>query len=196
MQLSELLQIRRTNGLSRKGLSLYDGWLRKQVHGGVSVDKLIRQLIPASGSTFENPATSYFQTETTPQLLAENIAQAFLGTRIQCAQCHNHPFDRWTMDDYYGFAAFVSQVGYKQAKDPREITVYNLGEGALEHPVAGREVKPKFLGGGYATEEQLGSDYRKALAQWLTDNNDAFARNICNVLWAHFMGIGIVNPCR
>ena len=194
MQLGELLQIRRANGLSSKGLSLYDGWLREQVHAGVSVDKLIRQLIPASGSTFENPATSYYQTETTPQLLAENIAQAFLGTRIQCAQCHNHPFDRWTMDDYYGFAAFVSQVGYKQAKDPREVTVYDLGDGSLEHPVAGRVVKPKFLGGELASDEELDGDYRAALAQWLTKNNDAFARNISNVLWAHFMGKGIVNP--
>lgn len=194
MQLGELLQIRRANGLSEKGLSLYDGWLREQVHAGVSVDKLIRQLIPASGSTFENPATSYYQTETTPQLLAENIAQAFLGTRIQCAQCHNHPFDRWTMDDYYGFAAFVSQVGYKQAKDPREVTVYDLGEGSLEHPVAGRVVKPKFLGGKVASEDELGGDYRKALAEWLTENNGAFANNIANVMWAHFMGKGIVNP--
>lgn len=194
MQLAELLQIRRANGLSQKALSLYDSWLREQVHAGVPVSDLIRQLIPASGSTFENPATSYYQTETTPQLLAENIAQAFLGTRIQCAQCHNHPFDRWTMDDYYGFAAFVSQVGYKQAKDPREITVYNLGEGSLKHPVAGREVKPKFLGGDFADEQQLNGDYRSALADWLTENNDAFARNIANVLWAHFMGKGIVDP--
>ena len=79
------------------------------------IHKIVEELIPASGGTFDNPATSYYQTETTPQLLAENVAQAFLGTRIQCAQCHNHPFDRWTMDDYYGFAAFFSQVGYKQA---------------------------------------------------------------------------------
>lgn len=194
MQLAELLQVRRANGLSEKGLSLYDDWLRDQVHSGVPVNELVRQLIPASGSTFENPATSYYQTETTPQLLAENIAQAFLGTRIQCAQCHNHPFDRWTMDDYYGFAAFVSQVGYKQGKDAREITVYDLGEGSLEHPVAGRVVKPKFLGGDLAEEEALDGDYRTALAEWLADNNDAFAKNIANVLWSHFMGVGIVNP--
>ncbi|HBE69596.1 MAG TPA: cell surface protein, partial [Planctomycetaceae bacterium] len=164
MQLAELLQVRRANGLSEKGLSLYDDWLRDQVHSGVPVNELVRQLIPASGSTFENPATSYYQTETTPQLLAENIAQAFLGTRIQCAQCHNHPFDRWTMDDYYGFAAFVSQVGYKQGKDAREITVYDLGEGSLEHPVEGRVVRPKFLGGELAAEEALDGDYRTALA--------------------------------
>lgn len=194
MKVAELLQIRRANGLTAKGLSLYDAWLREQVHSGVTIDKIVRTLIPASGSTFENPPTSYYQTETTPQLLAENIAQAFLGTRIQCAQCHNHPFDRWTMDDYYGFAAFVSQVGYKQAKDPREITVYNLGEGSLEHPVAGRKVRPKFLGGDY-TDPNAGEDYRVALANWLTSSeNETFAKNLGNILWAHYMGIGIVEP--
>ncbi|MCR9291249.1 MAG: DUF1549 and DUF1553 domain-containing protein [bacterium] len=194
MQLAELLQIRSANGLSSKGLQLYDDWLREQVHAGVTVDQLLRQLIPASGSTFENPATAYYQTETTPQLLAENIAQAFLGTRIQCAQCHNHPFDRWTMDDYYGFASFVSQVGYKQARDPREITVYNLGEGNLQHPVEGREVRPKFLGGEFV-DSAPGTDLRKDLALWITSpDNKAFANNIANVLWAHFLGMGIVDP--
>ncbi len=194
MQVAELLQIRSANGLSSKGLQLYDEWLRKQVHAGVTVDKILRQLIPASGGTFENPATAYYQTETTPQLLAENIAQAFLGTRIQCAQCHNHPFDRWTMDDYYGFASFVSQVGYKQARDPREITVFNLGEGNLKHPVAGRVVRPKFLGGEYV-EPQPGTDLRDKLSEWLTSkNNTQFANNIANVVWAHFLGLGIVNP--
>ncbi len=193
MKLAELLQIRRTNGLSSKGLQLYDAWLRDKVRSGLTVDKILRELIPASGSTFENPASSYYQTETTPQLLAENIAQAFLGTRIQCAQCHNHPFDRWTMDDYYGFAAFVSQVGYKQAKDPREITVYNLGTGSLQHPIAGREVQAKFLGGDVPQLEE-GSDYREALAAWLTSpDNAAFSNNIANVLWAHYLGMGIVD---
>ncbi len=193
MKLAEMLQIRRANGLSSKGLQLYDAWLREKVRAGMTFDKILLELIPASGSTFENPATSYYQTETTPQLLAENIAQAFLGTRIQCAQCHNHPFDRWTMDDYYGFAAFVSQVGYKQAKDPREITVYNLGTGSLQHPVAGREVRPKFLGGD-VPQLDAGSDYREALAKWLTSpNNTAFANNIANVLWEHYTGKGIVD---
>ncbi len=194
MQVAELLQIRSANGLSSKGLQLYDEWLRNQVRAGVTIDQILRQLIPASGGTFENPATAYYQTETTPQLLAENIAQAFLGTRIQCAQCHNHPFDRWTMDDYYGFASFVSQVGYKQSRDPREITVFNLGEGNLKHPVAGREVRPKFLG-GELVDPQSGADLREELAEWLTSkSNSQFANNIANVVWAHFLGLGIVNP--
>ena len=194
MKLAELLLIRRANGLSQKGLTRYDAWLRDKVKSGVSIDKIVRELIPATGSTFENPPTSYYQTETTPQLIAENIAQSFLGMRLQCAQCHNHPFDRWTMDDYYGFASFVSRVGYKQAKDPREITVYDAGEGALAHPIPGREVRPKFLGGEFP-EIQPGTDYRQVLAEWLTSpENAAFAQNLANILWEQFLGVGIITP--
>ena len=194
MKWAEMLQIRTVNGVSPKGLQLYDRWLRERIHAGVTIDQVVQELIPATGGTFDNPATSYYQTETTPQLLAENMAQAFLGTRIQCAQCHNHPFDRWTMDDYYGFAAFFSQVGYKQAQDPREIMIFNAATGQLKHPVDDRPVVPTYLGAGPA-ELTAGADYREVLARWLaSDANPAFASNVANVVWAHFFGVGIVDP--
>ena len=194
MKWAEMLQIRTTNGVSPKGIQLYDRWLRDRVRSGATIDKILQEVIPASGGTFENPATSYYQTETTPQLLAENVAQAFLGTRIQCAQCHNHPFDRWTMDDYYGFAAFFSQVGYKQARDPREITVFNAATGEMKHPLGHRVVTPRYLGGGLPTLS-AGDDYRQALAVWLgSPDNPVLARHLANVVWAHFLGIGIVEP--
>jgi hypothetical protein len=194
MKWAELLQIRTANGLSPKGLQRYDAWLRSRVHGGATIDKIARELLPATGGSFENPAVSYYQTETTPQLIAENVGQVFLGTRIQCAQCHNHPFDRWTMDDYYGFASFFSQIGYKQAQDPRELTVFNAGTGEVKHLLAGRAVRPTFLG-GRAPEIRPGEDYRRVLADWLASpGNPAFARNIANLVWAHFFGMGIVEP--
>jgi hypothetical protein len=194
MRLGELLQLRSNNGMSDKGLLLYDRWLREQVHQGKPLDELLAELLPAQGSTFENPAVNYFQTETTPQILAENIAQVFLGTRIQCAQCHNHPFDRWTMDDYYGFASFFSQVGYKIAQDPRELTVFNTGNGQMLHPVDKRPVAPKYLG-AQAPAIQDGQDYRAVLVRWLaSEENPAFARNFANIVWSHFFGRGIVEP--
>ncbi len=194
MKFAEILQIRTANGASRKSLLLYDRWLRSQIKAGATIDQVVAQLLPATGGTFENPATSYYQTETTPQLLAENIAQALLGTRIQCAQCHNHPFDRWTMDDYYGFAAFFSQVGYKQAQDPRELTIFNTGIGEMKHPLGGQAVTPRFLGGNEPAI-QTGDDYRQHLSQWLTSpENTAFTQNIGNIIWAHFLGVGIVDP--
>ena len=87
------------------------------------VDEWVQELLGANGGTFKNPATNYYQNETDILKLAENIAQVFMGMRIQCAQCHNHPFDRWTMDDYYGFAAFFSpdrpQGHRRPARDDR-----------------------------------------------------------------------------
>jgi hypothetical protein len=194
MRWAELLQIRTANGLSPKGLQRYDAWLRDKVRSAVTIDEIARDLLPATGGSFDNPAVIYFQTETTPSLIAENVAQVFLGTRIQCAQCHNHPFDRWTLDDYYGFAAFFSRIGYKQAQDPRELTVFNRKEGAIAHPIAGRSVTPTFLGGTAPTFEG-DEDYRKALADWLVSpENPAFARNLANIVWSHFNGQGIVEP--
>jgi hypothetical protein len=194
MKWAEVLQVHTTNGISPKGLQLYDKWLRGRVKDGATIDRIARDLLSAAGGTFENPAVTYFQTETTPQLLGENVAEVFLGTRIQCAQCHNHPFDRWTMDDYYGFAAFFSQIGYKKAEDPRELTVFNAGDGEMRHPLGNRLVLPKYLGGANAPVAP-GQDYRAVLADWLTGrDNRAFARNFGNVVWAHFFGRGIVEP--
>jgi hypothetical protein len=194
MKFAELLQIRTINGISPKGLQNYDQWLRARIREGATVAEVLKELIPATGGTFENPATNYYQTETTPSLLAENVAQAFLGMRIQCAQCHNHPFDRWTMDDYYGFAAFFSSVGYKQAADPRELTVFNAGAGEMRHPVGNKLVSPKFLGGD-APKFAQDEDCRVQLSTWLTARtNHAFTRNIANQVWAHFLGTGIVEP--
>jgi hypothetical protein len=194
MRWAELLQIRTANGLSPKGLAVYDQWLRDKVRAGTTLDALVRELLPAQGGTFENPAANYYQTETTPQLIAENVAQTLLGTRVGCAQCHNHPFDRWTLDDYYGFANFFGAVGYKPAADPRELTVYDAGTGGVPHPVTGRPTTPKFLGGA-VPDLKPGQDRRQALADWITSpENPAFARNLANVVWAHFFGKGIVEP--
>jgi len=122
------------------------------------------------------------------------VAQAFMGTRLQCAQCHNHPFDRWTMDDYYGLAAFFSQIGRKPGEDPRETVIFNAGGGEMKHPVGGASVAPRFLGAA-APADLKGRDRRAALADWLTGADNAmFARNVANFTWAHFFSRGVVHP--
>ncbi|MBV8880314.1 MAG: DUF1553 domain-containing protein, partial [Planctomycetaceae bacterium] len=142
---------------------------------------------------FKNPATNYYQNETDILKVSENVAQVFMGMRIQCSQCHNHPFDRWTMNDYYGFAAFFSQIGRKGTDDPREVIVFNSGGGEVTHPVGGRQMKPKFLGG--AEPDVAGKDRRQVMAKWLASpDNPYFATNLANIVWAHFFGIGIINP--
>ncbi len=115
-----------------------------------------------------------------------------MGMRIQCSQCHNHPFDRWTMNDYYGFAAFFSQIGRKGTDDPRETVVFNSGGGEVTHPVRGQVMAPKFLGG--ATPDVKGKDRRQVLAHWLASpDNPYFATNLANRVWAHFFGTGIIH---
>jgi hypothetical protein len=116
-----------------------------------------------------------------------------MGMRIQCAQCHNHPFDRWTQDDYYGFASFFSQIGRKGGEDYRESIVFNSGGGEVTHPVTRQVMKPKFLGG--EVPDVAGKDRRVVLAEWLASpRNPWFATSFSNRVWAHFMGVGIVEP--
>jgi hypothetical protein len=116
-----------------------------------------------------------------------------MGMRVQCAQCHNHPFDRWTQNDYYGFAAFFSQIGRKTGEDYRETIVFNSGGGEVNHPVRGVAMKPKFLGGD--EPEVAGKDRRVVLAKWLASpQNPWFATSFANRVWAHFNGVGIVEP--
>jgi hypothetical protein len=193
MQWAELLRIRSNNDISEKAALLYFEWIRDRIAENLPVDEMVRQILGASGGTFSNPPTNFYQVERDDLVLSENIAQAFLGIRIQCAKCHNHPFDRWTQDDYYGFAAFVSQVGRKAAEDPRERIIFDKSSGQIRHPVSDRVMKPAFLGGEMPDLE--GRDRRHALAEWITSGeNPWFARSLANRVWAYFMGPGIVEP--
>ncbi len=192
MKWSELLQIRSNPQVSYKATLLYYNWLQQQISDNVPVDAMVRQLLGAEGGTFTNAATNYYQNEQDTLKVAENVAQVFLGTRIQCAQCHNHPFDRWTMSDYYQFAAFFSQVGRKPGTDPREQIIFNRGSGEINHPVSKQVMPPKFLGGD--TPDVTGKDRRVVMAEWLASKeNHMFSQNLANIVWAHFFGRGIVN---
>ena len=117
MKWSELLQIRSLNNrVSYKAALLYYTWLQEQIANDVPVDQMIKELLSSQGGTFSTAATNYYQNEQDNLKVAENVAQVFMGIRIQCAQCHNHPFDRWTMDDYYSFSAFFSQLSRKPGR--------------------------------------------------------------------------------
>ncbi|MDZ4851654.1 MAG: DUF1549 and DUF1553 domain-containing protein [Pirellulaceae bacterium] len=194
MKWADLLMIKTINNLvSPKAAFLYNTWLTEKIAANEPIDEIFRELLSASGTVFENPPTNFYQIERDRLKLSENVAQIFMGVRTQCAQCHNHPFDRWTMDDYYGFAAFFSQLGRKQGEDYREMIVYNSGTGEMKHPVGGATVAPKFLGGEKA--DVVGKDRRVVMADWITSpDNPYFAKSVVNRVWAHFTGVGIVNP--
>jgi hypothetical protein len=193
LEWAQLLMIKSTPAVSYKSTYLYSTWLTEQIAKNVPLDRIVRELVAASGGTFSSPATNFYQIETDTLKTAENVAQVFMGARIQCSQCHNHPFDRWTMDDYYSFAAFFSQIGRKEGEDYRETIVFNRGSGEVNHPVGGRVMSPKFLGGPLA--DCAGRDRRQVMAQWLTAaENPFFAASVSNRIWAHFYGLGIVEP--
>jgi hypothetical protein len=192
MKWAELLAIRSSPQVSYKSAVLYYNWLQDRIADNVPMDDMVQELLSSKGGTFTDPATNYYQIERDTLKTAENVAQVFMGMRLQCAQCHNHPFDRWTMDDYYGFAAFFRQIGRKRGEDPRELIIFNSGGGDVRHPVDNRVVKPKFLGG--EEPDLAGRDRREVLAEWLVSKeNPYFAKNLANIVWAHFFGQGIIH---
>lgn len=197
MKWAELLQIRSADQqvqMSTKSALQYFDWVEDEITRNVPADQMVRELITATGPSFETPQANFYKVERDTLKLSENIAQAFMGVRVQCAQCHNHPFDRWTMNDYYSLASFFSQVGRKTGEDPRETIIFNSGNGGVKHPVTGKDVAPKFLG-GVQPELAKGADRRQAFAEWLTaPDNPYFARNLANIIWAQFFGKGIIDP--
>lgn len=193
MKWAEVLRVRSTNTLEPKGMHRYNDWLRLAIQENKPMNELARDLLSAEGGNFSSPQSNFYLVEQTPTLMAENVAQVFMGIRMQCAQCHNHPFERWTMDDYYSFSAFFSQVGRKASSDPRETIVYDSRSGEQKNLRDGQVMQPKFLGG--ATPDLKGRDRRVVLAEWLTsEENPWFAKNLANRIWEHFMGKGIVHP--
>ena len=196
MKFAELLQIRTNdnNGVSYKATLLYFNWLKDRIANNVPMDQIVRELLSATGGTFTNPSTNFYQIERDSLKLTENVAQVFMGMRLQCAQCHNHPFDRWTQDDYYSFASFFTQVGRKRAADPRESIIYNRRSGEANHPIHNKPMPAKFLG-GEAPVIKSGQDRRVVLSEWIASpDNPFFARNLANLVWAHFFGQGIIEP--
>ena len=190
---AEWLMMRSSNQVSYKSILLYYNWLSEKIANDVSLDDMVRELLTSNGGTFSEPATNYYQVERNTLSVAENVAQTFMGMRIQCAQCHNHPFDRWTQNDYYNFAAFFAQIGRKQAEDSREYIIYDRGNGEVKHPVTNQNAVPVFLGG--ATPDTKGRDRREVMAEWLASpENPYFAENFVNRIWDHYFGLGIIDP--
>lgn len=186
-----------------KGIHVYQHWLRSHMEKNTPIDEIVRELITANGSTYANPPANYYRTARDPQNLAETTAQLFFGIRMQCAKCHNHPFERWTQDDYYSMAAFFARVKQKKDVDlpgtPPKATVgaeviYADRNGEVVQPRTNKTMPPKFMGGEVPTIPP-GQDRREVLADWLTSGrNPFFAKSVVNRIWFHLLGRGIVDP--
>lgn len=185
--------------LSRKQIGLtsvfkFSSWLQAAIAENRPYDQLARQLLTASGSTLKNPAGNYYRTSADTNDAMETSAQLFLGTRIQCAKCHNHPFERWTQDNYYGLAAVFHRVGRKKTQHPEETVVFPTADGDVSHPATGQPAMPWVPTSGLLNV-QAGQDRRAAFADWLTsEQNPFFAAVEVNRIWAQVMGTGIVEP--
>ncbi|HEY5315985.1 MAG TPA: DUF1549 domain-containing protein, partial [Pirellulales bacterium] len=164
-----------------KGTHVFQKWLHTHIANNTPLDQVVRELITAGGDTFANPPANYYRIARDPSNLAETTAQLFFGVRMQCAKCHNHPFERWTQDDYYSLAAFFARV--KQRKAPADALsgkktgqaeyIYSDRGGEVIQPRTRKTMPPRFMGGTVASIAP-GLDRREVLAQWLTAGNNPF----------------------
>jgi hypothetical protein len=193
LKLADVLRSNR-KAIQEKGVHVFQRWIRDSLVSDKPFDQFVRELLVAEGNSYRNPAVNYYRVSRDPQNSVETTAQLFMGVRIQCAKCHNHPFEKWTQNDYYGLAAFFARVKYKPGQEPTEEVVYVDRAGEVTQPRTGQQMAPKFLGGGIA-EVAAGQDRRTALAQWLTSpENPFFAKAAANRVWYHVMGRGIIDP--
>lgn len=182
----------------RAGTMLFSGWIRDSLAANKPYDQFVSEILTASGSQYENPPALWYRTVRKSPEYVESVAQAFLGIRIQCAQCHHHPTERWSQADYFGLAANFARVGRKggfaDAEVPTDEIIFLKPHGDVLHPRTGEALKPRPLGG---SEFSLtaNEDPRLSLSRWMTSqDNPYFARTMANRMWAHFLGRGIVHP--
>src|SRR5436190_952498 len=183
--------------LDRKGVQLFHRWIRQSIAEDKPLDQFVRELLSARGSTYAQPAGSYLRALRDPITRAESTAQVFLGTRLQCAKCHNHPFDHWTQRDYYDWAEVFSPVQYKVLENNRrdrldthefagEQIVWAGNEKPVINPKTAKPAQKRFLG-------ETRAERSEALGQWITEQ-PMFAQSQVNRIWFNLMGRGIVDP--
>jgi hypothetical protein len=196
--------------LDAKGVEAFSHWIRESVAAEKPLNQFAAEIIAARGSTYTEAPSNFYRALRTPEERSESVAQVFLGVRLQCANCHNHPFDSWTQDDYYGWTNFFARVDYKIIENKRRDTndkhefngeqiVFMKDEGDVKNPTTGKKVGLRFLGdASVATLEraqQKDQDRLQQLAAWLSDpSNERFAATQANRIWFQLMGVGVVDP--
>jgi hypothetical protein len=193
MKWADLLRVRKAK-VSEPGVFKFQRWLEQAVRENIPYDQFAKQLLTASGSTLTNPAANFYRTAADVNDCTETASQLFLGARMQCAKCHNHPFERWTQDNYYGIAAFFTRVQRKKTAVDEDLVIWAARSGEITQPRTGKTMKPWAPQKG-ELDLPGGDDRREAFAAWLTNpDNPYFARVEVNRLWGHLLGRGIVEP--
>lgn len=205
---ADLLQVNR-KFLGESGAKAFRDWIRKAVAENKPYDQFAYEILIASGSNLENPPAAYYKILRTADEVMENTTQLFLAVRFNCNKCHDHPFERWTQDQYYNLAAYFTQVSrtedpkYKgqkiggtnvEAPKPLVEVIQDTTSGEIKHDRTGEVAKPRFP---YAINAELptSTHRRVQVAKWITSpNNPYFARSYVNRLWGYLLGIGLIEP--
>ncbi|MEZ6139972.1 MAG: DUF1549 and DUF1553 domain-containing protein [Zavarzinella sp.] len=190
--------------LDAKGVKVFYEWIRSQIAGDQPLNEFAAAIVSARGSSYQRPETNLYRSLRDPYSRAEAVAQVFLGVRIGCAKCHNHPFDQWTQQDYHQFAATFSQIDYRVLSNNRkdqldqhefsgEQQIFVNLKLSMPNPKGGLSLQPRLLGEMEALAAN--SDYLGQLGNWLSNpQNQFFARAQANRIWYHLFGKGLVEP--
>jgi hypothetical protein len=191
--------------LDKKGVAVFYRWIAAQLAADRPLNEFARDILSATGSTYANPPANFWRAVRDPLQRAEAVAQVFLGVRVGCAKCHNHPFDRWTSDEYYGFANLFGRIDYRVLENERkdkldkhefvgEQIVFQNRDGEVTNPRTKQPAKPVFLG-AKAADLTDDSDRLTTVADWIASpENPFFARAQVNRIWLHLIGRGLVDP--
>ncbi len=196
--------------LDKTGMETFHHWIHEAIATNMPLDQFVRAMVSARGSTYTNAPANWYRANRTPTERAENSAQLFLGARLKCAQCHNHPFERWTQDDYHNWTAVFARVDYKILENKRSdendkhefkgdqiVLIGDAGKSVWTNPRLGRAATARVLGGPLVVDlEKAGApDELEAVGSWMTTaKNPWFARMQANRIWFHLMGRGLVDP--
>ncbi len=190
-----LLKNRRDDASDLKSNFAFHAWIRDSLLANKPYDQLVRELLAATGTVIGNPAVAWYKRVKEPKEQLEDVAQLFLGVRMQCAQCHHHPFERWSQDDYYSLSAFFSQVGRKPSNTRGEDLIFHKrGVATAKNMKSGVALKPAALG-DTIPEIAPDEDPRLKLVDWMASKeNPFFAKALVNRYWKHFFQRGLIEP--
>ena len=182
-----------------KTVMSYDHWIRERFHQRMPWDQFVRELVTARGGTWRNGAVTLFRDRRTPDEITTLVSQLFVGVRLECCKCHHHPFEKWSQDDFFSFAAYFGRMGRKGSGISAPISgseefIFAGKGGSVSHPRTGKTMEPKPLWGEAVVTADT-TDPREVLAEWITSpNNHLFAQVMANRVWADLMGRGLVEP--
>jgi hypothetical protein len=183
-----------SKSIGNEGVFKFYRWIENAMRSNMPYDRFASELIAGSGSTLENPPANFYRSATDMNECVETVSQVFLGARLQCAKCHNHPFERWTQDNYYGLGAFFNRLQRKTTQRPGEMFIWAASSGEVTQPRTLKQMKPWLPVVGSIESEPQG-DRRQSLVQWLVaPTNPYFAKIEANRIWSQLFARGIVDP--